>query len=145
MAIIPVTQDATGVETYHEERGHGGMVPWAAVRHGLQAGTRDYDRTVLVLPCPACGGETAHPVNEASPEIVRAVAAELGKRAPEGPRPATPEEQAEAADKGARATRLARLDQDIAGYGALDAQGRAAATLNGLIILRAVVRRLLGE
>lgn len=44
-----------------------------------------------------------------------------------------------------RAARLARLDQDIAGYAGLTAQERAAAQLNGLVILRAVVKRLMGE
>lgn len=65
----------------------------------------------------------------------------FGKRA----RVKTAAEQAEAADKGARATRLARLDQDIAGYASLTAQERAAAQLNTMIIVRAITRRLLGE
>lgn len=145
MAVIPIEITPDGVVVQHQERGHGALAPWSAVRFGAQAGTREYDRTVLLLPCPACGGETAHPLGDAAPELVRAVAAELDRRTPAGPRPPTDAEQAEADARGQRATRLARLDQDIAGYAGLTAAERAAATLNGLVVLRAVVKRLMGE
>lgn len=65
----------------------------------------------------------------------------FGKRA----RAKSAAEQAEATEKGARATRLARLDSDITGWAGLSVAERQTATLNGLVLLRAVIRRLMGE
>lgn len=99
MAVVPVAHDEAGVEVYHQDRGHGGVVPWSAVRFGarLVAGRVEDDRAVLVLPCPVgCGGETAHPAGDDAPEVVRAVATELRARVPDAPRPQTAQEQADA-------------------------------------------------
>lgn len=149
MAVVPVEITAGGVAVYHAERDHGGVLPWAAVRFGvrLEAGRAEDDRGALVLPCPVagCGSETLHQDGDAAPGAVRAALAALRGRVPEGPRPATDTERAETAERTARATRLAKLDQDIAGFAGLTAAERAAAQLNTMVIVRAVVRRLLGE
>lgn len=93
MAIVPVAITAEGVEVYHQEQDHGGVVPWSDVRFGERPGSRAYDRAVILLPCPEGDGETMYPVGDAAPDILREVADELGRRLPDAERPPTQGEQ----------------------------------------------------
>lgn len=64
MAVRPTGIVAGGVEVWHDERNHGGTVPWADVdfpkrQDGAAA------QHFVVLPCPVagCGSASLHPVS----------------------------------------------------------------------------------
>jgi hypothetical protein len=64
MGIRPTGYSAQGVEVWHDERGHGGTVPWAEVDY-LKRPDGTGHQSYVVLPCPVagCGSVSTHPVS----------------------------------------------------------------------------------
>jgi hypothetical protein len=64
MAVRPVGIVAGGVDVWHDERQHGGTVPWADVDFAKRPdGTGN--QAFIVLPCPVagCDSQSVHPVS----------------------------------------------------------------------------------
>jgi hypothetical protein len=54
--IRPVGFSSTGIQVMHDERAHGGTVPWSAI-------VLDWPSRALYLTCPAsCGSVSRYPV-----------------------------------------------------------------------------------
>lgn len=83
MAVMPVGADATGVQVYHAEMGHGGTIPWADV--GFARGpTGAPSQHFVTLPCPVagCGSVSVHPVSGgADRDAVQELFAQVYQRA----------------------------------------------------------------
>jgi len=63
MAVTPTGTDATGVQVWHDERQHGGTIPWAEV--DFLRGPQGAHQSFLVLACPVagCDSQSVHPVS----------------------------------------------------------------------------------
>lgn len=54
MAIVPTGYSASGLDVWHNEKNHGGALPWSDVDFGRQRDGTAH-QSYLVVPCPACG------------------------------------------------------------------------------------------
>lgn len=122
MAVRPTGDDATGVAVWHDEKEHGGTIPWAGVAYQRGPDGATDDRfVVLACPEPGCGAVSAHPASGGcDPRAVQALFVAAYDR----------DDRAAAKRRGAdapkgRAAALARL---LAECGALD--GAAAFALD---------------
>lgn len=64
MAVRPTGIVAGGVEVWHDEKAHGGTVPWADVDFARRPDGTGH-QSFVVLPCPVagCDSQSVHPVS----------------------------------------------------------------------------------
>jgi len=95
MAIVPtgINAQARTVAVLHEEAGHTGTIPFAAVGFARKAdGTKDYRFATLACPQAGCEAVSTHPVGGGGwPELVQPlfVAAVLAASPADLPNPPT--------------------------------------------------------
>lgn len=67
MSVRPVTITRTGLGVYHDDLGHGGVIPLAQLRFAPDgtpgAKGNAVDQRVVTLTCPVCGATSYHPIS----------------------------------------------------------------------------------
>jgi hypothetical protein len=64
MSVRPIGIVAGGIEVVHDEKGHGGTVPWSDVDFMKRPDGTGH-QSFVVLPCPVagCDSQSVHPVS----------------------------------------------------------------------------------
>jgi len=80
MSIRPIKFNADGsVEVWDDDRQHGGTIQPASILYPKNSDGTD-DESLLILPCPVCGGCTVHPIGGGcDPENVQRLHAHIRK------------------------------------------------------------------
>lgn len=85
MAIRPIKFNADGsIETWHDERGHGGIIPEANIKFAKKPDGTD-DERFIILKCPfsGCDSVSIHPAGGGcDPEKVQKMFAKKYKKFP---------------------------------------------------------------